>query len=369
MQFDRAAFIQGFVRYAVAVLLVLAIGSLILALDGKNPVEVFAKIIERSAVGEANIGRSLRWAAPVIIAGLAGLVAWRSGALNLGIDGQIYLGAFVGAVAGYAIEAPAGLHIPIAILCGAAAGAAWTLLPALLKLFVNVNEMVTTLMMNYIAVYLTTYLTIMLIGQDASNTNPDYLSTQKILDTAKLARLLPPSQVSTSLFMALGLSVLIFLVLRFSTSGYEMNMTGRNERNARYAGISTKTLMLGTFLASGAIAGVAGATEILGVHYKFQPNFATGLGWDGIMVMLIAKMNPLAVVLVGLLWGMLKNGAFAIERELGVNRMMVIVLQALFVLFVTTDLRVVFKLAVQGLRKRFRSPAPKTNATPEPVDK
>lgn len=369
MRFDRTAFFQGFIRYAVAVLLVLAIGSVVLMLDGKNPAEVFAKIIERSAVGEANIGRSLRWAVPVIIAGLAGLVAWRSGAWNLGIDGQIYLGAFVGAVVGYAIEAPAALHIPLAILCGALAGAAWALLPALLKLFLNVNDMVTTLMMNYIAVFLTTYLTIWLIGQDASNINPDYLSTQKILDTAKLTRILPPSQVSTSLFMALGLSIVIYLVLRFSTTGYEMNLTGRNEHNARYAGISTKTLMLGAFLASGAIAGLTGTTEVLGVHHKFQPNFATGLGWDGIMVMLIAKMNPLAVVFIGLLWGMLKNGAFAIERELGVSRMMVIVLQALFVLFVTTDLRVVFLRVVESLRKRFRSSAPKTDATPEPVGK
>ena len=192
------------------------------------------------------------------------------------------------------------------------------------------------------AVLFTEYFTMMLMGLN-SDTNPDQIATPEILESARLTQLLPPYQATTGIFIALGIALAVFAFFKFTRRGYEWRMLGRNSRFARYGGVRVVQNMTFAFLLSGFISGVCGAVEIMGPHLRFRNNFSTGMGWDGIMVALIAKNNPINAIGVSLLWGMIKAGSLNMERMTSVNRILVTLIQALFVIFITVDIRSLLK--------------------------
>ena len=167
--------------------------------------------------------------------------------------------------------------------------------------------------------------------------------TEVIPASAQLTRIMPPYQASTGFFIGLGLVILVFLLYRYTIVGYEWKMIGRNRDFAKYGGIRHFKNYLVIFLFSGAIAGICGAVEILGPHLRFRTNFSTNLGWDGIMVALVAKNNPVAAAVVAVVWGMIKAGSLSMERMTSVNRILVTLVQALFVLFITLDFKSIMK--------------------------
>ncbi|MBW8347918.1 ABC transporter permease [Bacillus sp. IITD106] len=323
-------------KYLFAFLCVLAIGVIIILIQGGNPIKSFSAIFSGSLIGIDSIARSIRWIIPCIIAGIAATVAFRSGVFNLGIDGQIYIGAFIAAMIGYSIGLPRGLHIPLTIICAGLGGLIFAIIPAVLKLYFRVNEMVTTLMLNYVAILFTEYLAMMFLGFDGSK-SPEQVATPPILESAKLKQLFPPYQATTGIFIALGLVIIVHIIYKYTTKGYELKQLGENMIFSRLGGIRVPSMYLAIFLISGFIAGITGAVEIMGPHGKFRAQFATNLGWDGIMIALIARNNPIGVIIVGSIWGILKNGAFAMERMTDTSRLVIVLIQALFVLFITVD--------------------------------
>jgi simple sugar transport system permease protein len=339
------------IKYTVSLLLVFAIGAIIILIQGGDPLESFAAVFQGALVGEGSIAKSIRWITPCIISGIAATIAFKSGVNNLGIDGQIYVGAFTAAMVGYAIALPTGLHIPLTILAAGLAGLLFALVPALLKLYFKVDEMITTLMFNYVAMLLTEYLALKFVGFDGSK-SPEQVATPPILESAKLSLLFPPYQATTGIFIAIGLALIVYLLYRFTLKGYELKQVGENMLFSRQGGIRVKRTYVLIFLLSGLIAGICGAVEIMGPHGKFRPSFATNLGWDGIMIALIAKNNPIGVVIVGALWGLLKNGSFAMERMTDTNRLVITLIQSLFVLFVTVDYKAVWAKIVAWNEKR-----------------
>jgi simple sugar transport system permease protein len=337
----------GIFNYLSALILVLLAASVLILIQGSSPPDAFYALF-RGAVGSTGaIASSIRWTIPVLISAMAAVVAQRSGINNLGLDGQVYFGAFFAAVTGAFFTTFRSLHIITALLAGSAAGLLYALIPALLKAFMGIDEMITTLMFNYIAILLTEFFTMKLMGLGA-NTNPDMIATPEILNTAKLDLILPPYQATTGIFIAVVIVILIWAFYRFTRTGYEWKILGRNAAFARYGGIRVVKNYLIVFLLSGFLAGMCGAVEILGPHLRFRNNFANNLGWDGIMVALIAGNNPLGAAVVGILWGMIKAGSLSMERMTSVNRILVTLLQALFVLFITVDLRsFLLKLLIQ----------------------
>ncbi|MFR1080613.1 ABC transporter permease [Enterocloster sp.] len=232
--------------------------------------------------------------------------------------------------------------IPLAILAGALAGLLYAVLPALLKIRFQIDEMITTLMLNYAAIQFTEYLTMLFMGL-GSDTNPDLIATPEIQTSAQLTRIMPPYQAGTGFFIGLALAAFIFILYRYTRIGYEWKMIGRNRDFARYGGVRHFINYLVIFLLSGAIAGVCGAVEILGPHLRFRTNFSTNLGWDGIMVALIARNSPIGAAVTAVVWGMIKAGSLSMERMTSVNRVLVTLVQALFVLFITLDFKSLFR--------------------------
>lgn len=323
-------------KYAAAVILVMVIGALIIFSQGNSPVEAFRAMIIGSVGSPAAIGTTIRWATPSIITGIAAVVAFKSGIWNCGIEGQMYFGAFAAAIAGSALSLPRFLHIPVCLLIGGLAGMAFAFIPAILKLKLQVNELICTLMLNYAANLFTEYLVFKYMGFDASEL-ADAIATPDMLPSARLSVIIPKTSATTAFFFAIGIAVAIHLLYRYTVKGYELKQVGENLRFSRYGGINYKRTFIMIFLLSGFISGVCGGTEMTGAFGKFRPAFALNLGWDGVMIASIAKNNPLAVVLISIVWGMLKAGSFQMERTTSTNRLVVMVLQSVFVLLVAID--------------------------------
>ena len=333
-------------NYLISIVLVLIIASVLILIQGSNPIEAFYEMVNGALGSTSAIASSIRWSTPVIISSMAAVVAQKSGINNLGIEGQIYFGALTSAMVGAYVQGPGYVVIPLAILAGATAGLLYAVVPAILKVYWNIDEMITTLMLNYVAIQVTEYLTMMIMGL-SSDTNPDMIATPEIQESARLTRIMPPYQASTGIFIGLGIAVVIFILYKYTRVGYEWKMIGRNRIFAKYGGIRHLKNYFIIFLCSGAIAGVCGAVEILGPHLRFRTNFSSNMGWDGIMVALVAKNNPAAAVVVAIVWGMIKAGSMSMERMTSVNRILVTLVQALFVLFITVDFRTPFQKALK----------------------
>ena len=201
--------------------------------------------------------------------------------------------------------------------------------------------MITTLMLNYIAVLLTEYFTYIVMGISAAGDSLA-LSTPPIADTARLTNLIPKTNASTGVLIAVALVIVIFMVYRYTVIGYELKQVGENRRFARIGGVNVTKTFLAIFLLSGFVAGLCGSIEVQGTYGKFTASFSNNLGWDGIMIAMIAGNHPITVLGVAVIWGILKAGSLHMERMCDVNRLTVLLIQALFVLFITVDYRKLF---------------------------
>ncbi len=334
--------IYDLLKYLLALVAVLLLGVLLIGLQGQS-VAAAGKAMLTGALGSTNrIGNTIRWITPCLLTGISATVAFRSGIWNMGVGGQLYMGAFGATVTALFVPMYPVIGPVLCLLAGVLAGIIWAAIPALLKRFLNVNEMITTLMLNYIATLLTTYF-VKLINGISANNNSKALATPLIPDEARLTNLIPKTNASTGVFIAIAMVALMCFIYRYTIAGYEMRMVGANPRFARTGGVRINKVYLTTFLLSGAVAGLAGAIEILGVYGKFTADFASNIGWDGIMIATIAMYHPLATGAVGVLWGALKSGSLYMEAMTDTNRLTVEVLLAFFVLFVTVDYRRLLK--------------------------
>lgn len=330
---QTASFAAATGRQCSVLFAALAIAALVLWVSGYDPLAMLVGIYKSIA---SDFGDTLRWSIPLILTGLAVSAAFRAGVWNLGVDGQLYLGAMAATVIGLQF---AGLPFPLsvitALLAGIVAGALWAALAGLLRVRWGANEVVTTLFLNFIAILLTDYLVLQPLkgtGMAAGTS-----ATNKLAEHFWLSRLLPPSQANAGLFLAILVALLLAFLFWRTSLGYEFNLTRQNPRFARYGGINVKRVIMLSMLLSGAIAGLAGAVEILGVHHRFPGRFSHGLGFDGIVVALLAKNNPLGVLLAGFFFGALRNGAMNMERVTDVPRAMVEIVQAIIVLLVSAQ--------------------------------
>ena len=340
------------VKYIVAFLVVMLIGSIIILSQHNSPVEAFKALIVGSVGSMSAIGTTIRWATPSIITGISAIITFKSGIWNVGIEGQMYFGAFMAALVGYEFMLPRGLHIIVCLFVAGVFGMLFAAIPAFLRMVFNVNELISTLMLNYVALFFTEYLTFKYMGFDASEL-ADAIATPDIHPTAALSTLIPRTGATTAIFIALAIAIAVQLLYRYTVKGYELTMVGKNLRFSQYGGVNYKSTFITIFLLSGFIAGLCGGTEILGTFKKFRPEFAQNLGWDGVMIASIARNNPIAVIFISLIWGMLKSGSFHMERVTQTNRLVISVLQAIFVLLVAIDYDKLFENIQQ--RKQLRA--------------
>lgn len=287
---------------------------------------------------------SLVQSTPYIFGGLAVALGFRAGLFNIGVEGQIFIGAVTGVWAGYAITGlPAIIHIPLAMLFGALGGAIWGFIPGILKAKTGAHEVITTIMMNYIAFRLVDWL-LKFPMKDPNEVTP---KTPWVLDSAILPRFFEsPIRFHLGFLIAVLMAVLVYLLLFKTTWGFELRMVGSNPNAARYAGVKITTATVVAMVLSGALAGMAGANEVLGVNYRLLPAFSSGYGFDSIALALLGKTHPIGVILSSLLFGFLRNGARSMQLSVGVPIDIVSILQALILAFIAAPaiIRTIYRL-------------------------
>jgi general nucleoside transport system permease protein len=274
---------------------------------------------------------SLVTATPYIFTGLAVAIGFKAGLFNIGAEGQFYMGALGAAYVGYSITGlPWFIHLPLALLGGAAAGAVWGAIPGFLKAKFGAHEVVNTIMMNWIAFRLSDWL---LTGpMQASGFRP---VTPNVEATAELPRLFPdPMRFNWGFFLALAVAALVYWFLFKTTRGFEIRAVGANPSAAKYAGMNIVTNIVLVMTISGALAGLSGTSQVLGVDHWVGQGFSAGYGFDSIAIALLGKSHPTGVVLSALLFGFLRSGATRMQSIAGIPIDIISIIQGLMIIFV-----------------------------------
>ncbi|MCW3997646.1 MAG: ABC transporter permease [Candidatus Bathyarchaeota archaeon] len=326
----------------IAISIALLVGALVLLVSGFSPIEAYGSLLAGAFGDIYGLGQTLTQTTPIVFTALAFLFAFKAGLFNIGAEGQFLVGAFAAAIVGISFNGlPSIIHIPLALLVGAVVGGLWALIPALLKTELGAHEVITTMMLTYVAIYVTGYL-----ANDVFRAEGWVAQTPLITTSAELPRILPPTQLSASLFLGIILVGLTSYVLQKTILGYEVRAIGLNPLAAENAGINVKRGLIIALVISGALAGLGGAGEVLGVHRRFIDGFSPGYGWDGLAVALIGGLNPIGALLAALLFGILRSGGMTMNRVTGVPIDIVTILQGLVILFVAAP------VIIKYLRKR-----------------
>jgi simple sugar transport system permease protein len=303
------------------------------------------------------LSESLVITTPYIFAGLAVALGFRGGLFNIGAEGQLFVGGLASVFVGYSLQGlPWVIHLPLALLAGILSGAAWGAVPGFLKAQTGAHEVINTIMMNYVAFRLTDHL---LQGPMA---RPDGLPiTPEILPTAYLPVFFArPMRIHWGFLIALAVAALVYWFLFKTTIGMEIRMVGANPRSARYAGVRNKWITVLTMMLSGALAGLAGANQVLGVDHRMVRAFSTGYGFDSIALALLGNSHPLGVVFASLLFGFLRGGAARMQSVAGTPVEIIRIIQAMIIIFVAAPeiIRTLYRLK----EKRAPEAAPATSA-------
>ncbi len=311
------------------VVVALAVTGLLLVTVGVNPLTAYWEIL-RDAFGSVNaIAEDLVYATPIILTALSVTLCFRCGLWNIGADGQLYLGAIAAVWIGFNRINLAGPLVLPAMAAGAfLAGAAWAAIPALLRIRLGASEVIVTIMMNFLAVTLSTYL---IGGPWASGITP---ATAPVVPAGFLPTLIPGTRLSANFLIALASAGLLSYVLRRTVFGYRVRMIGQNLNAARYAGIRVGRVMFTSFACAGGLAGLAGFGEVAGIFHNLPNGLSPGYGYTGIVVALLARLNPLWSVVVAFLLAALNVGAEGMQRALGVSVALVSIMEAALILLI-----------------------------------
>jgi simple sugar transport system permease protein len=314
-----------------AIILALLVGAIFILAIGNNPITAYAALLQGAFGDVFSIGETLEAATPLIFTGLAVAFAFRAKLFNIGAEGQFLMGALAATWVGTSLALPSIIHIPLILLAGIIVGGLWGGIAGLLKATRGVHEVISTIMLNFIAILFIGY---MVTGPMKEVSALDIPQTAKMAETAQLARIMPPSRLSVGIILALLAAAFIWWLLWKTTIGYEVRAVGLNFFAAEFGGIKPNYNMLLAMLISGGLAGLGGAVIISGLFLRFQHGFEPGYGFTAIAVALVGGNNPPGVVLAALLFATLSQGALGMQNVAGVPQDIVLIIQALVIFFV-----------------------------------
>lgn len=323
----------------LAVFSALVIGAVIIILSGESfetAMAAFAALARGSLGSISAISETLVAAAPLILAGLAVAIGFRAGLFNIGGEGQILIGGMVAVAVGFSFEGlPLVVHLPLALLGGIIGGGLWGFVPGFLKARTGAHEVIVTIMMNFIALRLTDWLLTTSFYQVEGRSDP---VSKSVLESARLPQLLdwidPALRLHAGFIVALLAAWFTHWMLFKSTFGFEFRAVGYNADGARYGGVKLVRAIPLVMFVAGAMAGLAGANQTLGVLFRATPGFSANIGFDAIAMALLGRSHPWGVVAAGLLFGALRAGGQQMQVDPGVGIDIVTVIQALIIVFV-----------------------------------
>ena len=326
-----------------ATIAALVLGAVMLLLLGANPVQAYGALWE-GAFGSGNaFAETLVKATPLLLVALGICIAFRGDVINIGGEGQMIVGAILANWVGLTLTGwPGWIVITLAMLAGFVGGAIWGGIPGLLKAYFKVNEILSTVMMNSIAVYLMNFLLRgPMIDPSQAELSSKIPQTARLLEAFRLPRL-APTRLHLGILIAVALAILVYIVLWRTTLGYRIRAVGQNPHASRYGGIKVKQYVVVALLLSGAFAGLAGATQVFGVNYRMitdgsASGFTGGAGFNGIVAALFGQLHPILSIPASILFGALLVGANSMQRVVQVPSALVTVLNGMVVVFVVSS--------------------------------
>ncbi|WP_284642114.1 ABC transporter permease [Paenibacillus silviterrae] len=320
----------------VAIVLGLAAGALIMLAGGYNPLAAYAALLDRVLGSPYNIGETIREIAPLILTGLSVAFAFRTGLFNIGGEGQFLLGMIGAVTVGIKLDLPFWLHAPLAVIAGAVLGGLWGGIAGWLKAARGVNEVITTIMLNWIALFLSNFIVsrfLLLPGQQ--RTYPIHESAS--LSLVRLSEWFGNARLHLGIPIALLAAAVFYMLLWKTKQGFELRAVGHNPHAAEYAGMNVNRNVVRAMFIGGLFAGLAGTFEVLGVfHYHVVAAGSPGYGFDGIAVALLGGNHPLGVVLAAVLFGSLTYGSAGMSFGADVPPEIIRVIIALVIFFVAS---------------------------------
>ena len=319
----------------LAVFTALLLGAVVMVITGGDVLKAYQGLWEGSLGRPQSISETLVWSIPYIFGGLAVAFAFKAGLFNIGVEGQIGLGSLASVYVGYAVkDLPFPFHALLALAAGLAAGALWGAIPGFLKAKTGAHEVIVTIMLNYVAIQMTSFL----VGGPMKDPNPLIANAQtpKILQSARLPALLPDPlyRVHWGFVIALLAAVGVWWLLKKSTLGFEIRTVGANPQAARYAGIAVGRTMVVAMALSGGLAGLGASLEVVGLNFYHTAGFSVGYGFDSIAVALLGRSDPFGVIPSALLFGALRAGASRMQFLSQIPIDIINVIQALVLIFV-----------------------------------
>jgi general nucleoside transport system permease protein len=349
----RALYVAAVVLAAAAA--AAGAGALVLVAIGKSPWLTYGVILTGPLQDLFGATEILVRAVPLTLVALGIAISFRSGILNIGAEGQIMMGVL--AAASVALACPGLPHaalLPLCLAAGATGGALWAGIAGVLRTKLGVNEILSTVMLNYIAAQVYTLLLRgPMIDPDEVMTGSGTPQSMRLARAAWLDRLVPGTRLHTGALLALALAVLVWLLLWRTTLGYRMRAAGAGAKAARYAGIRVERSLLAAMLFAGGFAGLAGAVEVLGVHHRAIEGISSGYGFAGIVVALFGALHPAGIVPAAAFFGLLLVGADMTQRSAGVPANMILVLQGVIILAIVSARMVINNPYAQERALRF----------------
>lgn len=331
----------GLAKTILLIAVALLLASAFLGVSGYDPMAILQGLYQSFT---QDLAGTIRWSTAMVLAGLAVCVCYKAGIANLGVDGQLYLGAT--AATAVALQVQEGANQTLSLieifLAAAVAGMLFALIPALMKIYLNVNEVVSTLLLNFIGEDFVNYLVNGPFRDPTSTTNLN--ASSRFVESAWLPHLkaFEPSSANVGAYIAIVLVIVVTFIFYRTTLGHEIKLVGANSEFARYAGINPKLTIVKCMCMSGAIAGIIGAIEVTAVQHRLITGFNPDLGFKGIVVSLLAGNNPVGVVFSGIFFGALKNGGTNMERFTGVPSAISSIVEGIIILIICADFTIRF---------------------------
>jgi len=329
----------------LAVLVALLLGGVTMLTTGVDlptiGLSYFALL--QGSVGSINsLSETLTAAAPLTLAGLGIALGFRAGLFNIGAEGQILIGGMAAVIVGFALEGlPIAIHLPLALIAGMLGGALWASIAGWLRAATGAHEVISTIMLNLISFRLVDYLLRNPPIQRPGRSDP---ISRSVFESAELPRLLdwldPNLRIHAGVVLTLAVVFFVYWLLFRTTIGFEFRAAGANPDAARYGGMRSGLIIVTVMAVAGALAGLAGANQVLGVLGRASPGFSAGIGFDAIAVALLGRGHPFGVLFAGLLFGALEAGGRQMQVAAGVSIDLITIIQALIVVFIAAPMLV-----------------------------
>ena len=332
MKKNKLALVE-ILRTIVAITTSLLIVFVIILLMSNQPLSAISDFLFGPLQSVRRMGNVIEAMVPLIFTGLAVTILYRAGLFNLSMEGAFFMGSVAATASALIFKLPPILNLVVAMACAALAGGLVTSIPAILKVKCHANELVTSLMLNYVCLYFGLFIIVNFFYDPTMNSTYSFMFPESMF----LTRIIPGTRINTGLIISIVVAILAWILLNKTSFGYKVTLVGQNNTMARYSGLNTGSIILGSQLIGGMVAGLGGSVELFGMYKRFQYSGLPGYGWDGVLIAIVARYKAEYVPLAALFLAYLRIGADIMSRNTDIPFEIIKIIQAVVIVLISAQ--------------------------------